>query len=157
MTPSPTGQGTPDIDSNGLITPANPVQGATDTSYDSGFDPTPTAVTLAAFDAAPQGGSILISWETGTELDNLGFNLHRSEVADGERVRLNAALIPSQNSGSPLGASYQFVDETAEAGITYYYWLEAVDLYGVAKVHGPVSAPIPADQIHRIFMPSVRK
>jgi hypothetical protein len=32
------------------------------------------------------------------------------------------------------------VDETAFAGLTYYYWLERVRLDGATQLHGPVSA-----------------
>jgi hypothetical protein len=42
--------------------------------------------------------------------------------------------------GSPVGGSYQFLDETAEPGAPNYYWLEDVDLYGQTTLHGPVAA-----------------
>jgi hypothetical protein len=41
-----------------------------------------------------------------------------------------------------VGASYQFADESAAPGVTYYYWLEDVDTYGSATLHGPVSAEL---------------
>ena len=99
----------------------------------------PTAVSLARFEAAPQGEAIRLEWETATELDNLGFNVYRSQAAEGERMQLNAALIPAQNPGSVLGATYRFLDETAVPGVPYYYWLEDVDANGAATAHGPVS------------------
>jgi len=103
----------------------------------------PLAVDLATFSAAPQEGGVLLSWETATELDNLGFNLYRAGSPDGALVRLNKRLIPSQAPGSATGASYSFLDETAAAGQTYYYWLEDVDVNGLATKDGPVDAKMP--------------
>jgi hypothetical protein len=109
----------------------------------------PTAVEMAGFSATPQGNSIALAWETATELDNLGFNLYRAEAADGPRTRLNTALFPSQNPGSAVGASYHFVDDSVEAGGTYFFWLEDVDVHGTATLHGPVSASL--DPLRRLL------
>lgn len=98
-------------------------------------------VELLSFEAAPQGGSILVSWETATEIDNSGFNLYRAGSLEAEKSQLNDDLIPSQvPPGSPIGAYYEFVDGTVEAGGTYFYWLEAVDIYGATELFGPVNA-----------------
>ena len=44
--------------------------------------------------------------------------------------------------GGLTGATYEFLDETAAVGITYYYWLEDVPLEsGVTPgIYGPISA-----------------
>ena len=47
--------------------------------------------------------------------------------------------MPSQAPGSGQGAGYEFQDTDVVAGETYWYWLEDVDLGGVASMHGPVS------------------
>jgi hypothetical protein len=100
----------------------------------------PTAVSLAAFDAAAAGSSVQLTWETASELDNLGFNLYRATSLAGVRSRLNTSLIASQAPGSAAGAAYSFADEAVNAGATYYYWLEAVDVNGGTSLQGPVSA-----------------
>ena len=100
----------------------------------------PTAVDLAAFDVAPQGNGALLTWETASEMDNLGFNIYRAESQAGQLVQINQYLIPSQNPGSTVGAAYSFLDESAAPGATYYYWLEDIDLSGTATKHGPVAA-----------------
>jgi hypothetical protein len=105
--------------------------------------PDPTAVELASFQAEAQGGNVLVSWETATELDNLGFNVYRSRSAGGERVRLNEWLIVSQNPGSTTGSSYQFVDRSAEPGTIYHYWLEDIDLDGMGTMNGPAAVETP--------------
>lgn len=101
-----------------------------------------SAVTLASFAATPGLDNVRVAWETTAEYDNLGFNLYRAESVDGPRVQLNARLIPSAVPGSTLGATYEFVDESVVPGATYYYWLEDVDLYGLATLNGPVSAEL---------------
>ena len=113
------------------------------------FDFVPTAIDLASFDAEPQGRDMLISWETASEIDNAGFNVYRAE-AGGERVRLNAWLIPSQSPGSAVGSSYQFVDRSAEPDTAYEYWLEDIDMSGAAAMNGPLAVQTPR---HR-FLPS---
>ena len=94
------------------------------------FTVNPTAVELVSFSATPRRNGIRLDWATATELDNVGFNLYRAESLEGERLRLNPSLIPAQAPGSPVGAEYTWLDATAQPGITYYYWLEDVDLYG---------------------------
>ena len=100
----------------------------------------PLAVTLADFHAVQQGDAVLVTWETASELDNRGFNLYRGTSPDGWERQLNATLIPSQSQGSPSGFVYTWLDEAdLLAGMTYYYWLQDVDIYGATTLHGPVS------------------
>ena len=85
---------------------------------------------------------ILISWETVTEANNLGFNIMRAESVDGEQVQINPELIMSEVApGDMFGAAYEYLDETAVEGVTYIYWLIDVPLDGsLPGVHGPISA-----------------
>ncbi len=100
-----------------------------------------TAVKLLYFEALGDTEGVVVSWETASETDNLGFNLYRADSADGERILLNAELIPTNvPPGSPIGSVYEYRDTTAIAGQTYYYWLEDVDLAGESAFHGPVPA-----------------
>jgi hypothetical protein len=112
------------------------------------YGPMPTAVELAWFRTSSHEGVTVVEWETATELHNLGFNLYRTDapnVLPGRGERLNEALIPSQSPGDLWGASYAYSDETAAADTTYYYWLEAIDNKGVAKLYGPVTAVVEID------------
>jgi hypothetical protein len=104
----------------------------------------PTGVTLASFDATATGDAILLNWMTAAELNSLGFNVYRAASVDGLRSKLNSSLIASMAPGSPTGASYQFADDTARAGYTYYYWLQEVGANGETVEYGPVSAQIGA-------------
>jgi hypothetical protein len=56
------------------------------------------------------------------------------------RERLTEDLIPTQAPGSADGGHYQFVDETAFPGLTYYYGVERVGVDGTTQVHGPIHA-----------------
>ena len=40
------------------------------------------------------------------------------------------------------GAAYSYTDTDVQSGMTYYYWLEDVDLCGKSTLHGPVSARV---------------
>ncbi len=105
----------------------------------------PTAVTLAALDAQQVADHVQVSWETVSELDNLGFNLYRGVSPDGWERQLNDALIPSQAPGSSGGHSYTWEDRAGlVSGQTYTYWLEDVDLNGATTLHGPVSVEFSA-------------
>lgn len=102
----------------------------------------PTAVTLAGFTATPSDAGVLLQWETTSEVDHAGFNLYRGTDAATVGEVVNEALIAAEAPGSSTGAAYQWLDSTAEAGMTYYYWLEAVDINGGTERFGPVSAII---------------
>ena len=104
----------------------------------------PTAVELAAFEATAQNNGVLLTWETASEIDNLGFNLYRADSQVGQLVKINANLIASQNLGGAVGAAYSFLDESAVPGTTYYYWLEDIDASGTATKNGPVAARMAA-------------
>jgi hypothetical protein len=100
----------------------------------------PTAITLVSFTAQANSDSVALAWETGTEIDNAGFNLYRASAPDGPYTKVNGALIAAE--GDPVaGATYSFLDEDLAPG-TYTYKLEDVDLNGVATLYGPVSATV---------------
>ncbi len=100
----------------------------------------PTAVTLASFTAEPGAEVITLTWETTIEINNVGFNLYRSDAADGPYTPLNETLIPSQAPGSMQGATYTWRDEAVIPGHTYFYQLEDIDVNGTHTYHGPISA-----------------
>lgn len=101
----------------------------------------PTAVRMNSFIATPSGRGTLLSWTSGGELRNLGFNVYRE--AGGQKVLLNPSLI----AGSALlmrealeqhGAkSYGWIDPSPTSDAIY--WLEDVDLDGTRTMHGPIS------------------
>ena len=48
------------------------------------------------------------------------------------------ALIAQPGAGFAVGAVYVWLDEAVQAGLTYHYKLEDVDIYGHTTLHGPV-------------------
>jgi hypothetical protein len=117
----------------------------------------PTAVRVVSFIAKAGPDQITVRWETATEVDNLGFDLYRSQMVAGPWVRLNEDLIPSRAPGSPVGAVYTWPDDDVQPGVTYYYKLEDVDIYGQRTAHGPVSATLRASPSFLIYLPLVTK
>jgi hypothetical protein len=100
----------------------------------------PLLITLEAFDAATAGPGqpVTLTWVTSSEVDNVGFHLHRD--MNGERVRLTPALIPAEGNEFDSTA-YTYTDATVDPAWTTLpaYYLEDVDLYGVSTFHGPAS------------------
>ena len=84
-------------------------------------------------------GAVELRWETGSELDNLGFHLYRSPTDAGPYEQIAARVIPGLGS-SPEGATYAYRDASLTNGETYYYKLEDIETTGKTELHGPVSA-----------------
>jgi uncharacterized repeat protein (TIGR01451 family) len=101
----------------------------------------PNAVRLSSFTAVKNGPGVLISWKSGGELHNLGFNVYRESA--GGRVQVNPSLI----AGSALlmretveqhaAKTYGWIDNSPVPG--GLYWLEDVDLNGTRTMYGPIS------------------
>jgi len=104
----------------------------------------PTAVTMSSILAEfNSGGKVVLTWVTVAEFDNWGFNVYRATIDDPtQAVRLNDTLIPGQGQ-SVTGATYRFLDTTVQAGVTYWYWIEDVDLHGYTMWHGPAQVTVP--------------
>jgi len=97
----------------------------------------PTVITLTEFSAKAARDSIVLKWQTESEIDNAGFNVWRSKTKNGKYEMINKSLIPAK--GSPTsGASYEFTDETRRRNC--WYKLEDIDTNGISTFHGPVKA-----------------
>ncbi len=98
------------------------------------------SIVLKSFKATRQSdGSILIEWETASELDTTAFRLHRSETTaqPGPVITTLAA-----QGDSVTGAIYRHTDPASEIvqGRSYYYRLEELSSSGVSSWHGPVTS-----------------
>ena len=103
----------------------------------------PTVAKLASFAANRyEDGSIVLDWQTGLEVDNLGYNLYREE--GGKRTRINShmiagsALLAGPGVSLMAGRSYAWPDELQKEKDARY-WLEELDLNGASTWHGPFS------------------
>jgi len=97
-----------------------------------------TYITLDRFEARARGRNVVLTWETGAEIDNAGFLIYRF---DGNERKAISRLIPAEGSAA-AGASYRFVDSNVRPGVTYQYWLVDIDTNGTWTAHGPVRARI---------------
>jgi hypothetical protein len=86
-------------------------------------------VTLANVTAINGKGGVTLSWRTESEVNNIGWDIYRSETANGTFVKINEKLIEGRgNSAMPF--DYQYRDKTAVKKRTYYYYLENIDVEG---------------------------
>ena len=111
------------------------------TPWDIGADDlaVTTAVGLVSFEVRGLEGAVELTWETGSEINNLGFHLYRSTSEEGPYERITHRVIPGLGS-SPEGARYSYLDSGLTNGVTYYYKLEDIETTGATELHGPVSA-----------------
>jgi hypothetical protein len=87
-------------------------------------------VQLSAFTVVPVKEGVIVKWQTESELNNLGFDVYRSESLDGTFVKVNQTRI--QGAGTDATPhSYKFIDESVEVGKTYYYYIEDISYSGV--------------------------
>jgi len=87
------------------------------------------AVILVDMTATAQAdGTILVEWETATELDTAAFRLYRAQATSGPWNNPIYQQV-AQGDGA-TGATYTFLDTDVARGITYYYLLEDISQDG---------------------------
>jgi len=83
-------------------------------------------------------------WSAGSQVHRPGFHVYRSQSSDSPWIRLKDRMLPSEvPTSSRVCATYAFMDEDAEADVTYYYRLEGIDVRGNRTSHGPVTGMMP--------------
>lgn len=101
----------------------------------------PTAVEMMTMDAAQTKTHVTLTWQTSSEVDNLGFNVHR-QLSGGAQEKLNehiivgSAFMTGPQANGPR--SYRFMDKKPPAGFVQY-WIEDIDLDGTSTMHGPIT------------------
>lgn len=109
----------------------------------------PTAVDMAGLSAQRQGDGVLVTWQTGSEVDILGFNVLRSDRPDGEFVQVNSDPIWANNPGASQGFAYRYSDNAAAGKATHWYKLKVLKLDGSSQEYGLVASAA------RLFLPVV--
>ena len=92
-------------------------------------DDLPLSVELAFLTASASADSVTLHWRTISEINNLGFNIYRSDTKDGKYTKVNARLIQGVGTDA-TPYDYSFTDENVELGQVYYYYIEDVDFTG---------------------------
>jgi hypothetical protein len=106
------------------------------------FTDIPLPVELSSFNAVAEGGKVVLTWVTQSEINNQGFEVYRSIQQDGEY----ALIATYENNPSLQGAgnsntrrTYIYEDVLISSGETYWYQIADVDYDGIRTFHGPVS------------------
>jgi hypothetical protein len=93
--------------------------------YISLYDYSIVPVELTSFTAEVLGNSIVLNWQTATELNNSGFKVERSE----DNLSFSqVAFVPGYGTTTEP-KSYSFTDKSVESGV-YYYRLKQIDMDG---------------------------
>ena len=91
---------------------------------------TPLPVELSTFTAKQDGGKVMLSWQTKTEVNNYGFEVERSlSTKGGEMGWKKLGFVEgSGNSNSPK--DYNYVDKKLMGGSKFSYRLKQIDTDG---------------------------
>ncbi|MEN8218471.1 MAG: Calx-beta domain-containing protein [Pseudomonadota bacterium] len=116
------------------ITLTDPISGENlDNAAVTITDEDTTLVTLVEFIVmALEENEIIIEWQTATEFNNAGYYLWRAiwKESDFSNVVRLTGIAPKGDF-----SVYSYIDTSVEAGITYYYGLEDIDLNGQSTFH----------------------
>jgi len=96
-----------------------------------------TVVTLVDFTATALKNEIVLEWGIAYELDNAGFHIWRATGEGWKFGDYSTVIRLTEQLLSPISNSswYSYVDEDVETGLTYYYGLEDLDVYGHSTFH----------------------
>jgi HYDIN/CFA65/VesB family protein/ASPM-SPD-2-Hydin domain-containing protein/centrosomal CEP192-like protein len=90
-------------------------------SFASSASNSPTSESLTGKGTAPPQHNVDLSWAASSSTDVVGYNVYRATVSGGPYTKINTAL----------NATTAFVDNSVQAGQTYYYVTTAVDGTGL--------------------------
>jgi hypothetical protein len=90
----------------------------------------PLPIAMSAFTAVPADKGVMIKWRTESELNNLGFDVYRSESLDGRFAKVNQSRIQGAGTDA-IPHDYKFLDESVEVGKTYYYYIKDISYSGM--------------------------
>jgi hypothetical protein len=119
-------------------------------------------VELVSLKAVATEKSILLKWETQSEMNNLGFNILRSSHQDGMYEQIASYKMEENLIGqgsSPSAKKYEYSDLNVVKNVTYWYKLVDIDFSGKETYHGPVQGKILVinDHISMIDMTEIPK
>ncbi len=100
----------------------------------------PTAVQLTSFKAESYADGVELNWESGFEVNNLGYHVYREHK--GRRTRVTPSVVAGSaltvGEGMRLTAGYSYTWFDAQGTAASAYSLEAIDLDGSSEWAGPV-------------------
>jgi len=90
---------------------------------------------------APDEG-VLVSWETRSEQQLLGYNVLRSRREGGPEVVANPVWVPALGDAGSA-TSYQYLDRSADPDVAYIYRVEGITRDGLTSRSDRVMVPRP--------------
>ncbi|HEY9165690.1 MAG TPA: LamG-like jellyroll fold domain-containing protein [Candidatus Kryptonia bacterium] len=81
-------------------------------------------------------GSVTLSWKTGSEVNNAGFNILRRDAGIGAFISIGGYTTNAALKGmgtSTTGRSYTFTDTKVRSGAVYDYKIQCATADGIAK------------------------
>ena len=106
---------------------------------DFGFTKPPTLVVVSSFRTYLDRSSVVVEFETASQIGSIGFWLWRLDPSTGEWAQVNDEILPAVMA--PQGATYRFVDAGADGRVNSYMLYEA-EVGGGEKVYGPYSVAV---------------
>jgi len=95
-------------------------------------------VTLSSFTAKVAKGTVVLEWETSSEIENQGFVLSRKSKVESQKSEIIADFSTDdalKGQGTTTETTkYAFTDKSVEPGKTYVYTLADVDYAGVETI-----------------------
>ena len=110
-----------------------------------GIEDVSLPVELASFKAIWNNYYVLIEWITESEVENVGYELLRSDTQTAEYETITSYIDNDDMLGqgnTSIRQKYSYADELVEPGKTYRYLLSDIDIYGMKTMHGPVSVTV---------------
>jgi len=106
----------------------NPTQGAAN-SYDTGDGDYTLPVVLSSFTAIFTDSVVILKWVTESEVDNLGFNIYKSNRKNGPFEKINPSLVKGAGTTAERHG-YRYVDDGVNEEEEYYYYIEDISFTG---------------------------
>ncbi|GAB4334276.1 MAG: hypothetical protein Kow0037_12860 [Calditrichia bacterium] len=106
-------------------------------AVNKGQDDSSLPVSLSSFIALAGDHTVKLRWVTESEVQNVGFEILRRDGENGNFLKIG--FVEGQFS-THSRTEYEFEDADVENGVTYYYQLVDVDVYGNRTYHDIVNA-----------------
>lgn len=111
-------------------------------------------VQVASFAATSDAGSITLSWQTASEVNNAGFNMLREDPHTSSYRIISSYTSNNSLKGlgtSTTGKTYSFTDSKVTSGSTYLYKIESVSTGGSTTELNTVSATVEVPKEYALY------
>lgn len=114
---------------------------------------TVTDVSMVSMKATRYDDRVLLEWQTGYEVNNVGFNIYREKGGNLSRITpepvAGSALIAGPAIELRAGFAYAWWDgDAGDDDASVRYWLEDLDMSGRTTSHGPFGIDRPSPDDH---------